>query len=94
MKKCQQQVVWSLRGVKKTHERTSPTSAVKSGYFSAEVCQLLWSGFSGEFVEAYRSTRPLGSKDAWTFPEGRVRLGKWTAGCEIGLEGFPIPPLR
>ena len=52
------------------HEITSPTSAVKSGNFSAEVCQLLWSGFSGEFVEAYRSTRPLGSKDASVWASG------------------------
>ena len=53
----------SLQEVKKTHERTLKTSAVKSGNFSAEVCQLLWSGFSGEYVGAYRWTRPFGQVD-------------------------------
>ena len=57
--------ITSLRGVKKTLKRTSPTSAVKLPNFSAELWQLLWSGFSGEFVGAYRYTRPFGKTDAW-----------------------------
>ena len=42
--------------------------------FFIEVGQLLWSGFSGEFVGAYRSTRPSGSKDASVWASGRVGL--------------------
>ena len=37
--------ITSLREVLKTLKRTSPTSAVKSGNFSAEVCQLLTRSF-------------------------------------------------
>ncbi len=55
--------ITSLRGIKKPLKRTSSTSAEKSGNFSAEVWQLLWSSFSGEFVEAYRPTRPFGQVD-------------------------------
>ena len=64
----------SLREVKKTHKRTSPTSAEKFPDFCREVGQLHWSSFFGGLMGAHRYTRPLG-------PEGRVDFAKRTAGC-------------
>ena len=57
--------ITSLREVKKTHERTSPTSAVKSGYFSAEVCQLLTRSFTSRRVAEFRVCSPLGKTVEW-----------------------------
>ena len=47
--------------------------------FFIEVGQLLWSGFSGEFVGAYRSTRPSGSKDASVWATTRVNFPNFSA---------------
>ena len=57
--------ITSLRGVKKTHERTSPTSAVKSGNFSAEVCQLLTSSLRSRRVADFCACSLLGKTDEW-----------------------------
>ena len=67
--------ITSLRGVKKTLKRTSPTSAVKSGNFSAEVCQLLTSSFANRRVADFRACSPLGKMDASFKVIGLVVLG-------------------
>ena len=59
----QKQEKTSLWEVKKTHERTSPTSAVKSGNFSAEVCQLLTRSLGSQRVADIRACSPLGKTD-------------------------------
>ena len=52
--------ITSLRGIKKTLKRTLPTSAVKSGNFSAEVGQLLWSGLGARRVAGFYACSPFG----------------------------------
>ena len=61
--------ITSLREVKKTLKRTSPTSAVKSGNFSAEVWQLLTSSLGSRRGADFRACSPLGETDEW----GRFR---------------------
>ena len=64
--------ITSLRGDKKTHQRTSATSAEKSGNFSAEVWQLLTSSFVARRVADLCACShlakwicPLARKDEW-----------------------------
>ena len=57
--------ITSLRGIKKTHERTSPTSAVKLPNFSAELWQLLWSSLGARRVAGFYACSPLGETDEW-----------------------------
>ena len=57
--------ITSLREVKKTLQRTSPTSAVKSGNFSAEVCQLLTRCLGSRRVADFCVCSPLGETDEW-----------------------------
>ena len=57
--------ITSLREVKKTLQRTSPTSAVKSGNFSAEVGQLLTRCLGSRRVADFRACSPLGKTDEW-----------------------------
>ena len=57
--------ITSLREVKKTHERTSPTSAEKLPDFSAEVGQLLTRSFTSRRVADFRACSPLGETDEW-----------------------------
>ena len=57
--------ITSLRGVKKTLKRTSPTSAVKLLNFSAEVGQLLWSSLGARRVADFCACSPLGKMDTW-----------------------------
>ena len=64
--------ITSLREVKKTLKRTSSTSAVKSGNFSAEVCQLLWRSFRSRQGADFCPCSPLGKLDA-SFEAKRTR---------------------
>ena len=61
-----------MRGVKKTHQRTSPTSAVKLPDFSAEVCQLLTKCFTTRRVADFCPCSPLGKMDSPIGAKGRV----------------------
>ena len=54
-----------LERVKKTHKRTSPTSAEKSGNFSAEVWQLLTRSFRSRRVADFRTCSPFAQKYEW-----------------------------
>ena len=64
--------ITSLREVKKTHERTSPTSAEKSGNFSAEVCQLLTRSLGARRVADFCACSLLGEMDSPIGAKGRV----------------------
>jgi hypothetical protein len=55
----------SLREVKKTLKRTSPTSAVKLADFSAELWQLLWSSLGACRVAGFYACSPFGQVNEW-----------------------------
>ena len=61
-----------MRGVKKTHRRTSLTSAVKLPDFSAEVWQLLTSSFVVQRVADFCACSPLGEMVSPFGAKGRV----------------------
>ena len=77
---------FNARGLKNTQENFVE--------FCCEVGQLLCRSLSITHEKFYKPTSdrflPLQS----TWQNGRVRLGKWTAGCGIGPGGFPILPQR
>ena len=75
--------ITSLRGVKKTLKRTSPTSAVKLPNFSAELWQLLWSSLGARRVAGFYACSPFGKTDAWC---RKVSLGfMWRCGHQDGI---------
>ena len=67
-----QKKLTSMRGVKKTLKRTSPTSAVKLPDFSAEVCQLLTRSLGARRVADFHVCNPLGEMGASFGAKGRV----------------------
>ncbi|MBQ5621512.1 MAG: hypothetical protein IIU92_02700, partial [Bacteroidaceae bacterium] len=76
----------NARGLKNTRENFAD--------FCCEVGQLLCRSLAITHEKFYKPTSGRFLPQQSTWQNGRVRLGKWTAGCGIGLEGFPIPPLR
>jgi hypothetical protein len=58
--------------MEKTHERTSPTSAVKSGNFSAEVGQLLTRSFTTRRVADFCVCNLPGKTDEWCLESALV----------------------
>lgn len=75
--------VKSLREVYKTLKKTSPTSAVKSSNFSAEVGQLLTRCFTTRRVADFCACNLPGKTDAWClesalvgFPDSNKKMDK------------------